>query len=257
MTNKHHPVLIFYRFITSAFQRMPFVFILSIGAVPIMAQEASIDQAVSWYQAGENSRAREIFLQIIKDQPEHPVALYHLGRLETAHPAAEQYYLQVLLHAPQHTYADDALLAVMRLQYQQGRYQEAVKACSRLLASYPKSDLKNEVRYWQGRALLANKQPALARLTFLQLLTVAPESTFMMPTRLGIADTYRAESDFIEAARLYLKFETDFPDSDSLRIALLRAGESLEASSRTKEAGHVYQRLINRFPDSPEAGRVR
>ena len=60
---------------------MPFVFILSIGAVPIMAQEASIDQAVSWYQAGENSRAREIFLQIIKDQPEHPVALYkpHCG----------------------------------------------------------------------------------------------------------------------------------------------------------------------------------
>ncbi|MDP7235693.1 MAG: hypothetical protein QGI34_03035, partial [Candidatus Latescibacteria bacterium] len=110
MTNKHHPVLIFYRLITLAFQRMPFVFILSIGTFPILAQEASTDQGVSWYQAGEYSRAREIFLQIIKDQPEHPVALYHLGRLETAHPAAEQYYLQVLLHAPQHPYADDALL---------------------------------------------------------------------------------------------------------------------------------------------------
>lgn len=232
------------------------LFMICIGAVPVIAQEASIDQAVSWYQTGELNRARKSFLQIIEHQPNHPVALYHLGRLETAPPSAEQYYLQVLLHAPQHPYADDALLAVAHLQYQQGRYQDAVKACSRLLAAYPKTDLKDEVRYWQGRALLANRQPDLARLTFLQLLAVAPASPFTIPTRLGIADTYRMEDNFIEAARLYLKFETDYPDSDSLRITLLRAGQSLEASGRTKEAGHVFQRLIKRFPDSPEAKRV-
>ena len=222
-----------------------------------IAQETSIDQAVSWYQSGEFNRARQGFFQIIERQPNHPVVLYHLGRLETAPLSAEQYYLQVLLHAPQHPYADDALMAVAHLQFQQKRYPDAVNACSRLLAAYPKTDLKDEVRYWQGKALLANRQPDLARLTFLQLLAVAPSSPFTLPTRLGIADTYRVENNFIEAARLYLKFETDFPESDSLRITLLRAGQSLEDAGRPKEAEHVFQRLIDRYPDSPEAVQVK
>ena len=61
-----------------------------------IAQETSIDQAVSWYQSGEFNRARQGFFQIIERQPNHPVVLYHLGRLETAPLSAEQYYLQVL-----------------------------------------------------------------------------------------------------------------------------------------------------------------
>lgn len=228
---------------------MPFVFLCLLTVSPIAAQEATVEQAVALYRAGELNRARQSFQQIIRAQPEEPVALYHLGRLETAPVAAEQYFLQVLLHAPQHALADDALLAVAHIQYRQGRYQDAAKACSRLLASFPKTDLKDEVRYWQGRALLANGQPELARLTFLQLLTTPTTSDFTLPARLGIADTYQAQKKYIEAARLYLKFETDFPESDSLRVALLRAGQSLEASGRTREAEHVLQRLTDRFPD--------
>ena len=236
---------------------MSFVFLICLWTVPVVAQEVTIDQAIAWYEKGELNRAHQSFLQIIQDQPYHPVALYHLGRLETAPPSAEQYFLKVLLHAPQHPYADDALLAVAHLQYQQGRYQDAVKACSRLLAAYPNTDLRDEVRYWQGRALLTNGQPALARLTFLQLISVSPESPFMMLARLGIANTYQVENNLIEAARLYLKFETDFPESDSLKVVLLRTGQNLETSGRDREAGHVFQRLIDRFPESPEAKRVK
>ncbi len=227
------------------------------GAVPPQISSLSLEQAVALYESGRNDQAREVFLRILDDQPEEPVVLYHLGRLDPDREAAEQYLLKVLLHGPEHPLADDALLEVSRIQIALERHDDAVNACNRLLSAYPDSDLEDEARFLLGRALLAAKRPELSRMVFQQLLAARPDSSLVRPARLAIAESYRAQEDFIEAARQFLKFEIDFQGVEGLETVLWQAGQCLEAAGRTVEAGFVYQRLIKRYPDSPEANRAR
>lgn len=229
----------------------------TVGAVPPPTPSISLEQAVALYESGRNDQAREAFLRIQDDQPEDPVVLYHLGRLDEDREAAEQYFLKVLLHGPEHALADDALLEVSRIQFALERHDDAVNACNRLLSAYPDSDLEDEARFLLGQALLAGRRPELSRMVFQQLLAAEPDSTLVRSARLAIAESYRAQEDFIEAARLYLKFEIDFQGVEGLETVLWQAGQCLEAAGRTVEAGFVYQRLIKRYPDSPEANRAR
>lgn len=221
------------------------------------AQDNAERHALDLFQAGESERATAAFQRLLNARPNDPVALYHLGRLATDGTSARQYYLRLLQHAPRHPYADDALLAVVQWQYADGQYQDAVQTCTRLLASYPDTDVGDQARYWLGRTLFADDELTLARLTFYQLLNVYPHSPYVMRTRLGIAETFRAEGAFTEAVKAYLKLEADFPDGDSLRVVLFRAGQCLEAAGKRSEAQHVYRRLLTRFPSSPEATAAR
>lgn len=231
------------------------LFLFSTRAV--FAQKASEEQAHAWFDAGDFERARPAFKQILTAQPQNPVALYCMGQMAPDVATAEQYYLRLLYHVPRHPYADDALLSIARLQFQDGRYSDAARTCNRLLVSYPETDLNDQARYWLGRALLSDKQPGLARLTFLQLLTVHPESPYAAQTQLGIGDTFRTEGVPIEAVRAYLKLESAYQGSDSLQVALLRAGQCLETAEKPFEALHVYQRLVDRFSATREAEEAR
>lgn len=229
----------------------------TVATVPPPTPSISLEQALVIYESGQNERAREAFLRILDDQPEEPVVLYHLGRLDPDREAAEQYFLKVLLHGPEHELADDALMEVSRIQLALERHDDAVNACNRLLSAYPDSELADEARFLLGQALLAGSRPELSRMVFQQLLASEPDSTLVRPARLAIAESYRAQEDFIEAARQYLKFEIDFQGMEGLEAVLWEAGQCLEAAGRTVEAGFVYQRLIKRYPDSPEASRAR
>ena len=229
----------------------------AIAASPQQISPISLGEAVASYEAGRHDRARDAFLRILEDQPREPVALYHLGRLDPDREAAEQYYLQVLLHDPEHALADDALLEVSRIQFDLERHDDAVNACNRLLKAYPDSELRDETRFLLGKALLAGRRPELSRMVLQQLLASQPDSTLVHPARLAIADSYRGQGDLIEAARQYLKFEVDFPGTEGLEKVLLQAGQCLRRAGRDVEAGYVYQRLIKRYPDTPEAQRAR
>ena len=231
--------------------------VTTVATVPPQTSSIALEQAIALYESGQHDQAREAFMRMLDDQPEEPVVLYHLGRLDTDREAAEQYFLKVLLHGPEHALADDALLEVSRIQFALERHDDAVNACNRLLSAYPDSDLEDEARFLLGQALLAGSRPELSRMVFQQLLVSEPDSTLVRPARLAIAESYRVQEDFIEAARQYLKFEIDFQGVDGLEAVLWAAGQCLEAAGRTVEAGFVYQRLIKRYPDSPEANRAR
>ncbi|MDE2728168.1 MAG: tetratricopeptide repeat protein [Gemmatimonadota bacterium] len=227
------------------------------GAAPPQIPSISLEKAVALYESGQRDQARKAFLRILDDQPEEPVVLYHLGRLDPDREVAEQYFLKVLLHGPEHALADDALLEVSRIQFALERHDDAVNAGNRLLSAYPDSELEDEARFLLGQALLAGRRPELSRMVFQQLLASEPDSTLVQSARLAIAESYRAQEDFIEAARQYLRFEIDFQGVEGLEAVLWEAGQCLEAAGRTVEAGFVYQRLIKRYPDSPEANRAR
>ncbi len=228
----------------------------AVDATPPQISSISLEEAIGYYEAGQNDRAREAFLRILGDQPEEPVALYHLGNLDSDRAAAEQFFLKVLLHDPEHALADDALLEVSRIQFDLERHDDAVNACNRLLKAYPDSDLEDETRFLLGQSLLAARRPELSRMVFLQLLASEPDPTLVRSARLAIADSYREQEDYIEAARQYLRFEIDFHGEDGLETVLWQAGQCLESAGRTVEAGYVYQRLIERYPDTPEAKRA-
>ena len=224
---------------------------------PQLIPAISLEEAVAFYEAGRHDRARDAFLRILEDRPEEPVALFHLGRMDPDREAAEQYFLKVLLHDPEHALADDALLEVSRIQFDLERHDDAVNACNRLLKAYPDSELRDETRFLLGRALLAGRRPELSRMVFQQLLDSQPDSTLVRSARLAVADSYRDQGNLIEAARQYLKFEVDFPGAEGLERVLLQAGQCLRQAGRDMEAGYVYQRLITRYPDTPEANRAR
>ena len=226
-------------------------------AAPPQIPSITLDEAVAYYEAGQHEMARDAFLRMLDERPEEPVVLFHLGHLDPDRETAEQYFLKVLLQDPEHALADDALLAVSRIQYDLERHGDAVNACNRLLSAYPDSDLEYETRMLLGQALLAGRRPELSRMVFQQLIASRPDTTLVRSARLAIADSYRAQGDLIEAARQYLRFEIDFPGADGLEKVLWQAGQSLEDAGRDVEAGYVYQRLMKRYPDSPEAKRAR
>ncbi|MXX05008.1 MAG: tetratricopeptide repeat protein [Gemmatimonadetes bacterium] len=229
----------------------------TVAAVPPQTSSITLEKAVALYESGRHDQAREAFLLMLDDRPEDPVVLYYLGRLDPDREAAEQYFLKVLMHGPEHVLADDALLEVARIQFALERHDDAVNACNRFLSAYPDSELEDEARFLLGQALLAGRRPELSRMVFQQLLASEPDTTLVQSARLAIAESYRAQEDFIEAARQYLRFEIDFQGVEGLEAVLWEAGQCLEAAGRTVEAGFVYQRLIKRYPDSPEANRAR
>ncbi len=231
---------------------------VTVAENPQQPPAISQSEAIALYESGQHDGARDAFLRILEDQPREPVALFYLGRLEPDPEAAEQYFLKVLLHAPKHALADDALLEVARIQFDLERHEEAVNACNQLLKANPDSALREETRLLLGQALLAARRPELSRMVFQQLLAAKSlDSTRVRLIRLAIADTYRDQGAHVEAARHYLRFEADFPGTAGLESVLWQAGQCLQQAGHDLEAGYVYQRLIMRYPDTPEANRAR
>ncbi len=232
-----------------------FLFLILMVADLSNAQTTTSDQAEAWYAAGLHDKARQAYEVMLASDPEQPEALYYLGLLSEG-KASEQYFLKLLNHSPDHALAEDALLGVVRVYHRAGQHEEAIRACNRFLMLHQESVHGEEIRYWQGMSLLADKRTELARLSFRQLLGLYPDSRFNVQARMGIAETFRAEKSYVEAAKVYLEMENDPAASDSASKVLYHAGQCLAAAERDVEARHVFRRLLQRFPESAEAGTV-
>tara|TARA_B100000029_G_scaffold389840_1_gene386358 strand:+ start:57120 stop:57947 length:828 start_codon:yes stop_codon:yes gene_type:complete len=217
----------------------------------------ALKDAVALYKTGDLDQAREAFLHILDTQPKEPNALFYLGHINTDLISAEQYFLQVILSNPQHNLADDALLELARINFTQKKYKETASKCNKILKTYPDTNLINETYLLLGQALLAESRPALARIVFQEILPSNPSSILSLQARRGIADSYRDQAYFIDAAREYIKLEIDFPQADSLETVLWNAGNCLSKAGRSFEAVLVYQRLIKLYPRTVQARKAQ
>ena len=136
--------------------RYLFVFLLSWLLVPAgLAQVGELyQQSREHAQAGQYGQAKELLQQIIREDPQHYDALF-LQALVTAwegeyYPSLRQLNLLVRQHGP----TQEAMEAIVRINYWAGENTKALIAAEKGLSLYPES---HTLMYLRARVLAAEK----------------------------------------------------------------------------------------------------
>lgn len=154
--------------------RYLFAFLLSWMLVPaVLAQVGELyQQSREHAHAGRYAEARALLQQIILEEPQHYDALF-LQALVTAwegdyYPALRQLNLLVRQHGP----TQEAMEAIVRINYWAGENIKALVAADKGLALYPDS---HTLMYLRARVLAAEKAYNEAIVGLKALLTQNPE----------------------------------------------------------------------------------
>lgn len=138
--------------------RSRIIFTLLIISLCLIAQD--IDEAIRLFNSFQFVRAREIFVEVIKDKtdPRIAEAYYYLGRLSIAPDSALLYYKKVTNDHPQSRYADISYLEIAKISIARKNYENAIVTLNELLRKFPDTNLKDEILFWLGVSYVSNGQ---------------------------------------------------------------------------------------------------
>ena len=134
--------------------------IFALFIIPLCLNAQDIDEAIRLFNSAQFDRAREIFIEIIKNEnnPRIAEAYYYLGRLSIMPDSALSYYVKVINDYPQSRYADISYLEIAKSNIAREKYKNAVITLNELLRKFPDTNLKDEVLFWLGVSYISNGQ---------------------------------------------------------------------------------------------------
>ena len=134
------------------------IFTLLVISFILNAQD--IDAAIRLFNSFQFERAREIFVQVVKDvnNPRIAEAYYYLGRLSVVPDSALSYYQRVTKDYPQSRYADISYLEIAKINIARGKYKNAIVTLNELLRNYPETNSQDEILFWLGVSYMSNDQ---------------------------------------------------------------------------------------------------
>jgi len=184
----------------------------------------------------------------LRDRAMYESAWCH-KRLNRAAEAAKQ-YTALLAEFPQSDLAHQAAFELAELEFDERKYDDAVKRLSGVLAATQDKALAEQVVYRLGWAQAGRNDPAAAAQAFEKLIAEFPQTRFLAPAsfqageaRMKLQETDKARDHFARAA-------AQKEPADVREAALLRLGETQALTGRWAESGGSYTTLLNEFPQS-------
>ncbi len=132
------------------------VFVVFIIPLLLIAQD--IDEAIRLFNSAQFDRAREIFIEVVKDEnnPRIAEAYYYLGRLSIVPDSALLYYTKVINDYPESRYADISYLEIAKSSIAREKYKNAIVTLNELLRKFPDTNLKDEIFFWLGVSYMSS-----------------------------------------------------------------------------------------------------
>lgn len=152
--------------------------IFALLIIPLVLSAQNIDEAIRLFNSFQFERAREIFIEVVKDadNPRIAEAYYFLGRLSIDPDSALSYYQRVTKNYSQSRYADISYLEIAKINIARGKYANAIITLSELLRNYPDTNSHDEILFWLGVSYMSNGQEKQGTNVLQDLRTRFPKS---------------------------------------------------------------------------------
>jgi len=227
---------------------------LNAYALPYLGDLALMD--------ADGANAQRYYTQALREHGKTTLAeqcrfgLARALQMQRRYDDAQRFY-QAVSNKPNSPLADDALLHLGRMRYEQQQYDEALKTWAKLIADHPESDLLPYVQYWTGRTQLA-KDETDAAIAALQKAAAVEQTHPLTPAiRFQLGEAFRRAGRLEEAAAHFQLVVDQAPDStwlDDATHGLLRLASD---TNQHEAAGEVAQRFLENHPQSPLAYDAR
>jgi len=164
--------------------------------------------------------------------------------------AALDTFRMLLKEKPASKYADRALFYGGEAAYSLGDAKAAVEFYDRLVAmdSAKDSPLRCDTFYARGVALEDLKKFDEAIKSYRQLIEGCKEERLVSDARIRVGDVYIMQKKFDEAAKEFGTVASG--KSTDVPYALVRQAFAYVQSSKPQDAATIYERLLSEFPDS-------
>ena len=230
------------------------------------AQHAALIDSAYLYLAEQARQAQDYqtalahYQQIIEHTPSRtPEMLYRMARvndLRKYYKTARKIRWRLLRDYPGHYRADDAVdllgkpnnaaeaYTFAEIYRRHKRYDKAIGAAKRFLATYKKDRRRSDVHYLLGRSYYGARKYDKAETVFKQL-----HSKYKRPSALyQLAGTQVRLNNDREAIDTYLRFVRLYPYHGLADDALWRAAKAAERHSLFARAEELYDQLARKYP---------
>ncbi len=138
----------------------------------------NIDEAIKQFNAFQFDKAKIMFEELAKDENNPRIAevFYYLARLTVNPDSSINYYRAIIDKYPQSRYADIALLETAKIFIGKEDFKNALVTLNQLSKNYPNSELKDEVLFWIGVALIESGNKESGYKTLQELVNMFPKS---------------------------------------------------------------------------------
>ncbi len=126
------------------------------------------------------------------------------------------------------------------------KYEEVVKKCANLVASYPNSRWVDDALFLMGKALVRQGELSKGIRKFIELRTNFPESKYVAPALYWLALAYFEKKDYMLAIESTERFLKRHPDHELRYRVMFLAGDIHLELENTEEALNFYSMVAER-----------
>ncbi|HEY3242225.1 MAG TPA: SPOR domain-containing protein [Phycisphaerae bacterium] len=138
-----------------------------------------------------------------------------------------------------------------------GRFAEADRLVSPVIAAYPDTPAAAEALYLRGLARLNTGMRQPARFDFEAALDRARRGDLIARLHAQLGNMDYDDSAYVRAAEHYRRARPELPRTSPTAEILLRYGISLQRSGRIEEAREILGEVVERYSDSRPAADAR
>ena len=233
-------------------------------------QEAMFGAGAMTRKIGRYAQAADRLQLYLK---KYPAGKYNL---EARFSLAESYYEMKDLKSALQVYEDiskrwpnkadipkDAILYMGCLQYESGKYQDAIESLSYLLSVYPQGDQAKSAYYALAASFYGNRQYRTALQLFSRVIETYPGSREATESLIALANLGILHPEIKFPApmpdRKYVENPvanydlvlSALPDSETVQRVLYLKARGLEKAGRFLEAFEISSEAITRYPKGP------
>jgi TolA-binding protein len=126
------------------------------------------------------------------------------------------------------------------------KYEEVVKKCANLVASYPNSRWVDDALFLMGKALVRQGELNKGIRKFIELRANFPESKYVAPALYWLALAYFEKKDYTLAIESAERFLERYPDHELRHRVMFLAGDIHLELENTEEALNFYSMVAER-----------
>lgn len=215
-----------------------------------------VEHGLNLYSTGRFDEAKRFFTEFLQSNPDHPEALFYLGKLELDGAASQKQFRTLWIKHPHHSLADDALYAVCQYHYAKGYYVSSGRMYRDLVKSYPESEYADDAAYWAASCHLVAERPDSALMDWRTFVAAYPNSDLHDWAILGIGDALFALNRYDEAISEYKRILQTSSARELKPSALYRLGQCYEYLKQSETARGYYDRIIEEYPQSLEGSSL-